>query len=158
MNSKVRVVADDLGNVINVNENKPEYGWFLVEQQVTEFVNNWFTKRRRTALITGRIEDLVQADLKSGQEFPGKIVIKESLTPFNPENPDKDLKIAGDSKVICRVDDQPIYRKGFYTSNPDAQDELIQHMNTEEIREVQSAKRAISSLSIKQAAEATIDL
>lgn len=153
MHSRVKVVADELGNVINVNENKPDYGWFLVEQQVSEFVNNWYTKRRRTALITGKVEDLLQANLFGGQELPGRIVIRESLTPFNPENPDKDLKIAGDSGVICRVDDQPIYRKGFYTSDINAQDEYIQHMNTQEIREVQAAQKAVSSLTIKAKAE-----
>ena len=46
--------------------------------------------------------------------LPGKIVVVESLTPFNPENPDRDLKIAGGTGVICRIDDQPIYRQTFY--------------------------------------------
>jgi hypothetical protein len=77
----------------------------------------------------------------------------ESFQPFNQENPDRDLKIAGDTGVICRVDDEPIYRQTFYTTNENAVDELIMHTNANEIREVQAAKRAIESLSAQQPAE-----
>lgn len=145
--SKVRVTSDTNGNVIGVSQNNPEYGYVRVEQSVTQISEaGWLKPVKRSALIKGRVEDLAQAGFVEGHELSGKIVVKESLTPFNPENPDKDLKIAGQTGVVCRIDDQPIYRQTFFTSNQEAFDELITHDNTTEIREVQLAQKEISSL------------
>lgn len=145
--SKVRVTADINGNVIGVSQNNPEYGYVRVEQSVTQITEaGWLKPVKRSALIKGKVEDLAQAGFIDGFELSGKIIVKESLTPFNPENPDKDLKIAGQTGVVCRIDDQPIYRQTFYTSNQEAYDELITHDNTSEIREVQVAQREIVSL------------
>lgn len=145
--SKVRVTADINGNVIGVSQNNPEYGYVRVEQSVTQISEaGWLKPVKRSALIKGKVDDLAQAGFIEGHELSGKIIVKESLTPFNPENPDKDLKIAGQTGVVCRIDDQPIYRQTFYTSNQDAYDELITHDNTIEIREVQVAQREITSL------------
>ena len=145
--SKVRVTADINGNVIGVSQNNPEYGYVRVEQSVTQISEaGWLKPVKRSALIKGKVDDLAQAGFVDGFELSGKIIVKESLTPFNPENPDKDLKIAGQTGVVCRIDDQPIYRQTFYTSNQEAYDELITHDNTSEIREVQVAQREIVSL------------
>lgn len=145
--SKVRVTADINGNVIGVSQNNPEYGYVRVEQSVTQISEaGWLKPVKRSALIKGKVDDLAQAGFIDGFELSGKIIVKESLTPFNPENPDKDLKIAGQTGVVCRIDDQPIYRQTFYTSNQEAYDELITHDNTLEIREVQLAQKEISSL------------
>lgn len=145
--SKVRVTADINGNVIGVSQNNPEYGYVRVEQSVTQISEaGWLKPVKRSALIKGKVDDLAQAGFVDGFELSGKIIVKESLTPFNPENPDKDLKIAGQTGVVCRIDDQPIYRQTFYTSNQEAYDELITHDNTTEIREVQVAQKEITSL------------
>ena len=145
--NKVRVTADVNGNVIGISVNNPEYGYVRVEQSVTQISEaGWLKPVRRSALIKGKVEDLAQAGFVEGHELSGKIIVKESLTPFNPENPDKDLKVAGATGVICRIDDQPIYRQTFFTSNQDAYDDLITHDNTEEIREVQKAQKEITSL------------
>jgi ribosome biogenesis protein Tsr3 len=76
--------------------------------------------------------------------------VVESLTAFNANNPDRDLKIAGDTGVICRIDDQPIYRQTFYSINDNAFDELITHNNSDEIKEVQAAQKAMSSFGVKR--------
>ena len=146
---KVTVTADKHGNVITVSPNNPEYGWIRVEQTATQINDRgWLRNAKRSAFIKGKVEDLKASNYKEGTEINGKIVVIESLTPFNSENPDRDLKIAGDTGVICRIDDQPIYRQSFFTTNLNAYDELITHNNTHEIREVQSAQRSLSSLSI----------
>jgi hypothetical protein len=146
---KVRVTADKNGNVIGVSTNNPEYGFIRVEQTATQINDQgWLRNVKRSALIKGKVEDLLACGYKDGSEIPGKIVVVESLAPFNPVNPDRDLKIAGETGVICRVDDQPIYRQCFYTSNLNAFDELITHNNTDEIRDVQSAQRSMSSLKV----------
>ena len=144
---KVVVTADKNGNVINVSENSPEYGYVRVEQNVTS-VNDqgWLRLTKRTALIKGLMKDLLEVGFRAGQEMPGRIVIQETLTAFNPENPDRDLKIAGDTGVICRIEDQPIYRQSYYTANPNAEDQILMHTNSDEIREVANAQKAISVL------------
>ena len=145
--SKVRVTADINGNVIGVSQNSPEYGYVRVEQSVTQISEaGWLKPVKRSALIKGKVEDLAQAGFVEGHELSGKIIVKESLTAFNPENPDRDLKIAGATGVVCTIDDQPIYRQTFYTSNQEAYDDLITHDNTVEIREVQIAQKEITSL------------
>lgn len=147
---KVVVTADQNSNVIGVSENNPEYGYVRVEQ-TGSFINDqgWLRISRRSALIKGLVKDLVETGFSAGQEIPGKIVVIESLTPFNSENPERDLKIAGDTGVICRYDDQPIYRQSFYTSNMSANDQFIVHTNSQEIKEVQAAQRSISALTLK---------
>ena len=147
MQSKVVVTADTNGNVIGVSENNPEYGYVRVEQSGA-FINDqgWLRISKRSALIKGKVEDLLQAGFNQGQELPGKIVVVESLTPFNTQNPDRDLKIAGDTGVVCRIEDEPIYRQTFYTTNDTLNDQLIMHTNSEEIREVQAAQKAVSAL------------
>ena len=144
---KVVVTADKNGNVINVSENSPEYGYVRVEQNVTS-VNDqgWLRLTKRTALIKGLMKDLLEVGFRAGQEMPGRIVIQETLTAFNPENPDRDLKIAGDTGVVCRIEDQPIYRQSYYTANPNAEDQILMHTNSDEIREVANAQKAISVL------------
>ena len=147
MTTKVRVTADVNGNIIGVSQNNPEYGYVRVEQTVSQInPQGWLRNVKRSALIKGLVKDLVDAGFNEGQELPGRIVVVESLVPFNQENPDRDLKVAGSTGIVCRVDDQPIYRQSFYTSNDNAQDELIMHTNTTEIREVQAASRTLVSL------------
>lgn len=143
----VQVVANQLGNVISVSENNPDYGYIRVVQVAPQYnEQGWLRLSKRSALIKGLVNDLVEMNFKEGDVIPGKIVCKESLTPFNQMNPERDLKIAGDTGVICRVDDQPIYRQTFYTPNTSAQDELIMHNNSDEIREVQSAQRSLKQV------------
>lgn len=147
MNTKVIVTADENGNVIGVSKNNPEFGYIRVEQTAPMVTDKgWLKISKRSSLIKGRVEDLQSLAYNAGQQLPGTIVVKEALTPFNTENPDRDLKIAGETGVVCRIDDQPIYRQTFYTTNPNAFDELITHDNAEEIREVQSAQRAMTSI------------
>lgn len=155
---KVKVTSDQDGNVINVSKN-PEFGYIRVEQRAP-IINQdgWLRISKRSCLIHGKIDDLVEAGYSKDQELPGRIVVKESFDPFNNVNPDRDIKMAGDTGVICRVDDQPIYRQTFYTTDSNAQDELIAHTNTDEIREVLEAQRQMSNLTSKLAAAQTADL
>jgi hypothetical protein len=144
--SNVRVFADQNGNVIHVSENNPEYGWIFVEQEATQMEGGWLKRNTRKARIMGKVVDLQEQNFIEGMELPGKIVVQESFTPFNSANPDINLKIAGNTGVICRVDDRPIYRQTLYTSNLNAFDELIMHTNTDEIKDVLAAQKEISVL------------
>jgi hypothetical protein len=144
--SKVKITADKNGNIVSISENNPEYGWIFVEQTTAQFDNGWMRNVVRKARISGKADDLVEAKFTAGQELPGKIVVIESLTPFDAENPDRDLKVAGKTGIICRYDDQPIYRQTVFTTNLNAFDELITHTNSEEIKEVTLAQKMLAEL------------
>jgi len=148
--SKVKVTADKNNNVVTVSPNNPEYGWIIVEQSVSQFENGWMKIVSRTARINGKVDDLLAANFTKDQQFDGKIVILESLTPFDAENPDRDLKVAGKTGVICRYDDQPIYRQSVYTTNLNAYDEFISHTNADEIKEVLTAQKMLETLSAEE--------
>jgi hypothetical protein len=157
--NKVTVAANKDGNIIGISENNPEFGYIRVEQNAPVInEKGWLRFSKRSSLIKGKVEDLLQCNYKAGQEIQGRIVVVESLTAFNTENPDRDLKIAGETGVVCTIDDQPIYRQSFFTTNVDAQDELITHDNVAEIREVQEAQRAMSTLKIKSKSLETTEL
>ena len=150
MNSKVKVVANENGVVINQSTNNPEYGFVRLEQTRTVIGNNNFIERKTVStLLQGATSDLTAMGFYAGQELPGSIVVEESMTPFNKKNPERDLKIAGETGIVCRVGDQPIYRRSTYSTASNAQDTLIKHDNVEQLR---TAYAQNNSAGIKSAA------
>jgi len=136
MNSKVKVTAEEsTGSVVVVSKNNPEWGHIRVEQTRISIDDNGFARKRNiSALIHGTVEDLKSFKWVNGQEIPGKIIAKESLEPFNMNQPERDYKIAGKTGIVCCQDGQPIYRKTFYTLNSSSDDVLVSHNNVEDIR------------------------
>jgi hypothetical protein len=152
MSSKVIVAADQQGNIIGISSNNPEQGYVRVEQIVRVISEQgWLKNSKRSALIKGKVEDLLACEFKVGQELPGKIIVKESLEAFNPVNPNRDLKLAGDTNVVCRYNDQPIYRQTFYTPNSKALDEFISHTNSDEIKDLQRVAKELLNMTNKTA-------
>jgi len=153
MNSKVFVQADETGAVINVSENNSEYGYVRVQQTRTMIDDNGFVRRKSiTALMPGTIEDLEAMNLYGGQALDGKIVIEESLNPFNKKNPERDLKIAGETGIVCTLGGLPIYRRTVFSFNEGLQDDLIKHDNVEELRAAYAASMKSNTSALKQAA------
>jgi hypothetical protein len=157
MTDKVLVTANDAGQVIGVSVNDPQWGYVRVEQaaqQISE--GGWFRYVRRSALLKGLVTDLQAANFKAGDELPGRILVKESLVPFNPENPDKHKKIAGETGVSCTIGGQQIYRDTVYTVNPYDEDEFIAHDNSEDIKavnkEIKESRGSVSDTLLKFAA------
>lgn len=144
MNSKVIVLADDATNsVIHLSE-KPEWGYLRVQQMkfVTDEKTGFLRARNVTALVPGLVEELQAANFYAGQQIDGKIVIEESLTPFNKKNPERDLKIAGKTGIVCRIEGQPIYRRTRFSFNSNAQDVFVQHDNVDELRNAYEVEKA----------------
>lgn len=136
MQNKVQIVPDDLGNAIRVSSNNPEFGHVrLVQKRVTFGNSGWVKPANLSTLIHGKVEDLKELGLATATTLTGKIVIKEQTTPFNQENPDRDLKIAGDTGIICCSYGEPIYRKTFFTADLAAEDVLVSHTNGEDIKQ-----------------------
>lgn len=135
MDSKILVTADKAGCVIVKSASNHEYGHIRVEQTRMVIEEGGFARRKKlSALIPGTIVDLKGFGWSAGQEVEGKIIIKESLSPFNKKDPERDFKVAGQSGIVCSIDGAPIYRKHFFTMNMKAVDELLQHDNGEEIK------------------------
>ena len=136
MQGNVSIIADDMGNVIRQSNNNAEYGYVRLTQQRVTFGNNgWEKNSNLSTLLLGKLEDLQTLNLTTDTKLPGKIVIKESLSPFSSTEPDRDLKYAGDTGIVCCVDGQPIYRKTVFTADAYSEDELIAHTNGQDIRE-----------------------
>ena len=138
----VSIRRDDTGNHITVSENNPEYGWIILEQNKTVIgPNNWVKPGIRTVQIMGEVMHLQAMGLEDVKTLPGKIVIKESLKPTNTNDPERNLKIAGSTGIVCKgVDPEtgevlPIYRISVYDSTNKLEDQLIPHINGDEIRE-----------------------
>ena len=147
MQNFVNVIGDEMGNVITPSSNNDEYGYVRVEQKAATInTEGWVKVSKRSAIIKGKIEDLKQFGFQKDKTIPGKIIVKESFVPFNSISPERDLKYAGDTGVVCRVDDQPIYRQSFFTTDLNQHDDLISHNNSDEIREAQVTSRSMSSL------------
>jgi hypothetical protein len=146
MNSKVIVVADATTNsVISTSENNPEFGYVKLQQTRLVIEESGFMKPKSlSVLIHGTVSDLQKAGFYPGQELPGTICVRESLEPFNKTNPERDLKIAGNTGIVCTVDGQPIYRKTIYSAAANAEDVLIKHDNVDQLRAAYASENAKS--------------
>ena len=139
-NQSVVIVKDDMNNAIRVSKNNAEYAHIRLSQERTMINSNgWLQTKQIKALIHGKTEELISTGNKKFKKLPGNIVIKESLTPFNKNNPDRDLKMAGNTGIVCCIDGQPIYRTTKYDATGIQEDELIAHNNGEAIREANAA-------------------
>ena len=148
MNTKVRVTADEAGNVIRRSENNPDYGHIRVEQTRMVIDGTGFARRiKLSALIPGTIEDLKCFGWSVDQEVPGKIIVKQSLAPFNKKEPERDYKVAGETGIVCCVDGMPIYRKNFYVLDEKAHD----HDTDDEGRIVEGGLHHTNGLEIQAA-------
>jgi hypothetical protein len=153
MESKVKVVADQTTKaVVNVSNNE-SYGYIRLEQVRTVIdEKTQFLKRKVfSTLIHGEIEALRAAGYYAGQELPGNILIEESFVPFNSKNPERDLKIAGSTGIVCIGQDidgtlKPIYRRNVYSPGSKKEDFTIDHVNKEEIKAAFAAQSAVKAL------------
>lgn len=141
--SKVKVTADEAGNVIIRSENNPTWGYIRVEQKRNIVDQNGFASSTTlSALVPGEVETLNGFGWTAGASVEGKVIVKESTTPFNAKDPERDYKIAGDSGVVCMFGEDPIYRKNIFTFNADACDHTIEHTNGDEIKEAYAAAKS----------------
>jgi hypothetical protein len=160
MNSKVTVAGDAASNsVIVVSENNPEFGHVKLEQTRSIIDDNGFLKRKVTStLIHGNVDELRQMNFFIGQELPGNILVKESLEPFNKKNPEREMKVAGDTGIVCTFEGNPIYRKTYYSASANAQDLFIQHDNVEELRTAYARSKAVNSEVLQNAGAGDFDI
>jgi hypothetical protein len=143
--STVKIVADELGNVIRLSTKNPEFGFIRMTQKRRIIgANNFVNTKNLSTLIHGKLEDLEDTGLQHTKEINGKIYIIEQTEPFNETDPDVDLKMAGTTGIICATSDgEPIYRKTFYSEDESVADKLIPHGNGAAIREANGTSAKI---------------
>ena len=89
-------------------------------------------------------------------ELDGNIIVREQLVAFNANAPERDLKIAGETGVICKGVDQEtgevkeIYRKSFYDPTGLQKHISIPHINGDEIREANGDTNSSSKKTLSQ--------
>jgi hypothetical protein len=140
----VRVVANkETGAIVNVSDNNPEYGYITLQQEKLVIDDNGFGKLKTlSALLQGTVEMLQGLNYYSGQAVEGKIHVKESMEPFSAKYPEKDIKKAGATEIVCTVDGDPIYRKAIWDITGSKEDVYIQHNNIDELRAAFNAQKA----------------
>jgi len=149
MQNQVKIEPDDLGNVIRVGKNSI-YGHVRITQDSVGFsASGWVNNRKLSALIHGKVEDLKDIGIAKMKTLPGKIYIIEKFEPFSEADPNRDLKVAGETGIVCVGTntetgevDCPIYRKSFYDQTGTRSDSLIPHTNSENIKEANGAQSA----------------
>lgn len=143
MRTKVKVLGTD-GNAIVVSKNNKEYGHIRLQQNrlMVDEITGFARPKPVYALMPGTVADLRLFGWAPGQDVDGCLFVKEQTEPFNEKDPDRDLKVAGETNIICMLGEKKIYRKVFYSTNPDAQDTLLEHTNTEEIKEAYEKLKA----------------
>lgn len=135
--SKVKIVGASNATpnqIVARNPNKPDYGYIRVESVEETISGGWLRTQKRSALINGLFADLerMAQNLQIGKEMPGKIVVKESLTPFYEGQQPKRTNSNADGVVLFKVVngvEKPIYRTTEYTSDMTVEDVLIEHDN-----------------------------
>jgi len=134
--NKVQIIPDELGNVVRQSKNNSEFGYVRLQQdRVTYGTNGWVKRSQVSTLLHGKMDDFDAIGIKDQSELNGKIIIKEQTEPFSANMPDRDLKYAGDTGVICCIYGEPIYRKTFFVTDVNAEDVFVAHDNGDAIRE-----------------------
>jgi len=145
MNNQVKVIASSNATdapLYGVSKSNPENGYVRVSQSKSTFSGGFMNQETRTALIKSTLKSLKSEFTHEGQVLPGKIIVKESLEPINPDNLDQGIKVAGESKIPCTVMGAPIYRTTEYTEDMSASDTLVAHDNGDAIKAYQAKAKA----------------
>lgn len=125
MNNQVKVTKHpETGAVVTPAPSNPDYGYVRVESKQLSFEGGFARMQTRSALI--RMEMELAQYFTENQILEGKIVVKESLTPFyEGQTP----KINPSNSDILHVNGSPIYRTTEFVTDANAQDVLLQHTN-----------------------------
>lgn len=118
MNNQVVVATHPkTGLVITQSENNPSYGTIRLDAMTTSMEGGFLNKRRKSAFIRGKMEDLESLGLKAGQVLPGIIQRQESYQPFyEGQKP----KMNPESGEVILQDGREIFFQDIYTQDVNA--------------------------------------
>jgi hypothetical protein len=153
MKSSVIVKADRNGNVI-VQTSNPEYGYIqLIQDRMNVTDKGWLETKTFSTILKGKICDLKKLRFKPKQELPGNIVIVESTTPFDKNNPKKDLKVSSNTGAIFHTTSgEPIYRNKFWDPSGSKVDVLVPYDVNSVVKEKPMVEKKIEKKPAKKKA------
>lgn len=129
---KPTVIAHpETGAAITPSTNNPEWGTFRVDSVTPVFSNGVLNMNKRTAFVRGRIADLEALGLTIGMQLSGKIIRRESFSPFyegqNPKAYPTNTVIDGRdvSGQSVLKNGKETYLESIYTEDPSAKDEWV---------------------------------
>ena len=137
MKSKVRISLI-AGVLFNVNEAKPDYSFYRVEQLKLDQSSGVDKSILLSAIRSIKTADVekVKSFLTAGTELPGTIQTIESMEEGKGFQP----KTAGENGPTCTVNGAPIFMTRVYNPDANAADVLIAHDNTAEIKAWQATQ------------------
>jgi hypothetical protein len=139
----VRPFLDDQGNPKTDNRDRP-IGSIMLTQSVRVMNGTFLNGANRVAFISGTIEELEnivkQNKLKVGSEVPGRIIQKESLTPFYPTQSAK-INPQTQEAVGFTIGEtfHPVYMQQIFVEDENTKDVLIR--SVEEVEAILNAKK-----------------
>jgi len=153
----------------NQVEGQPIQGWAHIQEVVTHVKR---TSPTRTSVVTETRHCPLNGELDSLREMvadwakdgmPGRIMVTEMLESElsqgfveNTKDLDKQVKIAGETKIPCTLDGERIFRFSMYTEDENDVDTLIAHDNGEYIRAEQARIKSVSKVATPELAKADL--
>jgi len=131
----VKVIAHpETGAVITVSKNNSQYGTIRLDSENVSLEGGFMNKSKRTAFIRGKVSDLQSLGYKAGQTLGGKIMKKESFSPFyEGQRP----KINPSNGEIILTNGEETFLDYTYTSDANAADVWVG--STNKVEEVVNA-------------------
>jgi hypothetical protein len=130
--TKVKVVADEDGNILHQNPHSETHGSIRLQQIVVANNNGYLSVKRRTAFLTGEMDFMDQLikleGIVAGTELPGRIYIKETREPqWKSKEDDREQMCKINPETGCEhlVDGEKVYMKMIYDETGLIPDTLI---------------------------------
>ena len=96
----------------------------------------------------GKVTSL-EAKYKAGEILSGKIVLEDTLTPPNPNDPSQGLKFPNkacmEAGISLMIGDNPIYQLKWWDETGEVADTTIQHDNQAEIDQITNAAKTAAA-------------
>ncbi len=124
---KVTVVPNLYDGVLEVMIDEQDAVMITLQQIEWNAANGEMLKTVKRSYIVGDPDDVVEF-MRDG--LPGHIVIEDSLTPPQAEDPEKWLLWLPDNTVARTEAGQPVYRVSRYTEKEEDRDNILYNDNT----------------------------
>ncbi len=121
---KVTVVPNSRDGVLEVMVHEENAVMVTLQQVEWDMAKSMKTVKR--SYVVGDPDDVVEF-MRAG--LPGHIVIEDTVTPPDPEEPEKYLLWLQDNKVARTDQGQPVYRISRYTEKDSDEDHILYNDN-----------------------------
>lgn len=160
--NKVQITPNkETGNLVNAYEGNPEFGYVVLSQISSTFVNGWLREQKKSTIIKGdtkALQSFVQAN--PTLQLEGGLFTKEYLEDEVPANVSKQhfdsslpyeeqistyIKRAGNEGPALMKDSKRILRFTDWVQSGNDIDSLISHDNVDEIKAFNAAMESSSA-------------